>query len=57
MKQNDYVDENYPNYFKTISDGLNTRITQQCTRQGPSIYDKDDTIQPQNLAFGRPPVF
>jgi len=69
----DYVDENYPNYFKTISEkikyfhpafhsttpeGLNTRITflQQCTRQGPSIYDKDDTIQPQNLAFGRPPV-
>ena len=69
----DFIDENYPTYFSTISEkikyfhpgfhsttpeGLNTRLTflQQCCRQGPSIYDKKETIKPQNLAFGRPPV-
>jgi len=48
----------HPGFHSTTPEGLNTRVTflQQCTRQGPSIYDKDDTIQPQNLAFGRPPV-
>ena len=25
-------------------------------RQGPSIYDNRDTLQAQNLAFGRPPI-
>ena len=69
----DFVNEEYPTYFQTISEkiryfhpgfhsttpeGLNTRVTflQQCTRQGPSIYDKDANLAPQNLAFGRPPV-
>jgi hypothetical protein len=69
----DFIDGNYPNYFKTISEkikyfqpgfhsitpeGLNSRLTflNQCMRQGPSIYDKGSDIQPQNLAFGRPPI-
>lgn len=69
----DFIDGNYPNYFKTISEkikyfqpgfhsitpeGLNSRLTflNQCMRQGPSIYDKGSGIQPQNLAFGRPPI-
>ena len=69
----DFIDNNYPNYFQTISEkikyfqpgfhsttpeGLNSRLTflNQCMRQGPSIYDDRDTIQPQNLAFGRPPI-
>ena len=69
----DFVDANYPNYFKTISqkiqyfqpgyhsttpEGLNTRLTflNQCMRQGPSINNDTDAIQPQNLAFGRPPI-
>jgi hypothetical protein len=69
----DFIDGNYPNYFKTISEkikyfqpgfhsitpeGLNSRLTflNQCMRQGPSIYDKGDSIQPQNLSFGRPPI-
>ena len=69
----DFVDANYPNYFKTISqkiqyfqpgyhsttpEGLNTRLTflNQCMRQGPSINNTGDAIQPQNLAFGRPPI-
>ena len=69
----DFVDANYPNYFKTISqkiqyfqpgyhsttpEGLNSRLTflNQCMRQGPSINNDTDAIQPQNLAFGRPPI-
>jgi hypothetical protein len=47
-----------PGFHSTTPEGFNTRLTflQQCLRQGPSIYDNRDTIQPQNLAFGRPPV-
>jgi len=70
----DFIEANYPNYFKTISqkiqyfqpgyhsttpEGLNTRLTflNQCMRQGPSINnDPKSGVQPQNLAFGRPPV-
>ena len=69
----DFIDNNYPNYFQTISEkikyfqpgfhsttpeGLNSRLTflNQCMRQGPSIYDDRGTVQPQNLAFGRPPI-
>lgn len=69
----DFIDGNYPNYFKTISEkikyfhpgfhsitpeGLNSRLTflNQCMRQGPSIYDNNDDIRPQNLSFGRPPI-
>lgn len=69
----DFIDGNYPNYFKTISEkikyfhpgfhsitpeGLNSRLTflNQCMRQGSSIYDKGEGIQPQNLSFGRPPI-
>ena len=45
-------------FHSTTPEGLNTRLTflQQCMRQGPSIYDDNSTIQPQNLAFGRPPI-
>jgi len=69
----DFIDGNYPNYFRTISEkikyfhpgfhsitpeGLNSRLTflNQCMRQGPSIYDNNDDIRPQNLSFGRPPI-
>jgi hypothetical protein len=69
----DFIDDNYPNYFKTISEkiqyfqpgfhsitpeGFNSRLTflNQCMRQGPSVYDSGDNVQPQNLSFGRPPV-
>ncbi len=50
----------HPGFHSTTPEGLNTRTTflQQCVRQGPSVYDKNDStgIKPQNLAFGRPPV-
>ena len=48
----------HPGFHSTTPEGLNTRVTflQQCMRQGPSINDKADKIQPQNLSFGRPPV-
>ena len=48
----------HPGFHSTTPEGLNTRLTflQQCMRQGPSIYDNRDTIQAQNLAFGRPPI-
>ena len=50
----------HPGFHSTTPEGLNTRLTflQQCTRQGPSVYDKEDStgIKPQNLAFGRPPI-
>ena len=45
-------------FHSTTPEGLNTRLTflQQCMRQGPSVYDDNGSIQPQNLAFGRPPI-
>jgi len=48
----------HPGFHSMTPEGLNTRLTflQQCMRQGPSIYDDRDTVQPQNLAFGRPPI-
>ena len=48
----------HPGFHSTTPEGLNTRLTflQQCMRQGPSIYDNRDTIQAQNLAFGKPPI-
>lgn len=50
----------HPGFHSTTPEGLNTRLTflQQCIRQGPSVYDKNDStgIKPQNLSFGRPPV-
>ena len=47
-----------PGYHSTTPEGLNSRLTflHQCMRQGPSVYDDQATIQPQNLAFGRPPI-
>ena len=48
-----------PGYHSTTPEGLNTRLTflNQCMRQGPSINnDPESGVQPQNLAFGRPPV-
>ncbi len=69
----EFIDDNYPNYFKTISEkiryfqpgfhsvtpeGFNSRLTflNQCMRQGPSVNDSRDNVQPQNLSFGRPPI-
>ncbi len=48
----------HPGFHSNTPEGLNTRLTflQQCLRQGPSIYDKEDNIKPDNLSFGRPPI-
>ena len=48
----------HPGYHSTTPEGLNTRLTflQQCMRQGPSVNNKNSQVQPQNLAFGRPPI-
>ena len=50
----------HPGFHSNTPEGLNTRLTflQQCLRQGPSIYDKNDKngVKPDNLSFGRPPV-
>jgi hypothetical protein len=45
----------HPAFHSITPEGFNTRITflQQCGRQGPSMIDPG---QPQNTAFGRPPV-
>ena len=45
----------HPAFHSITPEGFNTRITflQQCGRQGPSFIDPN---QPQNTAFGRPPV-
>jgi len=51
----------HPGYHSLTPEGLNTRLTflHQCMRQGPSVYKTDPSgkgVQPQNLAFGKPPV-
>lgn len=45
----------HPAFHAITPEGLNSRLTflQQCGRQGPSFIDPN---QPQNTAFGRPPV-
>ena len=45
----------HPAFHSTTPEGFNERINflQQCGRQGPSFVDPN---QPQNTAFGRPPV-
>jgi hypothetical protein len=45
----------HPAFHSITPEGFNERINflQQCTRQGPSFIDPE---QPQNTAFGRPPV-
>ena len=45
----------HPAFHSITPEGFNSRITflQQCGRQGPSFIDPE---QPQNTAFGRPPV-
>lgn len=45
----------HPAFHSTTPEGFNERINflQQCGRQGPSFIDPN---QPQNTAFGRPPV-
>jgi hypothetical protein len=45
----------HPAFHSITPEGFNERINflQQCTRQGPSFIDPN---QPQNTAFGRPPV-
>jgi hypothetical protein len=44
----------HPAFHSTTPEGLNARLTflLQCTRQGPTLTAND----PNNLAFGRPPV-
>ena len=44
----------HPAFHSTTPEGLNTRLNflLQCTRQGP-IFEKNE---PNNLAFGRPPI-
>ena len=48
----------HPGYHSLTPEGLNTRLTflNQCMRQGPSINNSGDDVQPQNLSFGRPPI-
>jgi hypothetical protein len=45
----------HPAFHSITPEGFNSRINflQQCGRQGPSLIDPE---QPQNTAFGRPPV-
>ncbi len=45
----------HPAFHSITPEGFNTRINflQQCGRQGPSMLDPG---QPQNTAFGKPPV-
>lgn len=47
----------HPAFHSITPEGLNSRMTflQQCTRQGPT-FTKNGKEQPNNLAFGRPPV-
>ena len=68
----DYIDGNYPNYFRTISDkikyftpayhsitpeGLNSRLTfLNQCMRQGPSVNDSGTIQPQNLSFGRPPI-
>ena len=48
----------HPGFHSNTPEGLNTRLNflQQCMRQGASVYNSNDNIQPDNLAFGRPPI-
>lgn len=45
----------HPAFHSMTPEGFNSRLTflQQCGRQGPSFIDP---LQPQNTAFGKPPV-
>jgi hypothetical protein len=44
----------HPAFHSTTPEGFNSRLTflQQCTRQGPTL----ESVDANNLAFGRPPV-
>jgi hypothetical protein len=46
----------HPAFHSMTPEGMNSRLTflQQCTRQGPSIGA--DKGEPQNMAFGKPPI-
>jgi hypothetical protein len=60
----------HPSFHSITPEGFNSRLTflQQCTRQGPTIYQNgesgptfdlnrsSDAVSPDNLAFGSPPV-
>ena len=48
----------HPGFHSNTPEGLNTRLNflQQCMRQGASVYNSNDNIKPDNLAFGRPPI-
>ena len=46
----------HPSFHAITPEGFNSRLTflQQCTRQGPTV--NGDLKNPNNLAFGRPPI-
>jgi hypothetical protein len=60
----------HPSFHSITPEGFNSRLTflQQCTRQGPTVYQNSeagptfdlnrasDSLSPDNLAFGQPPV-
>jgi hypothetical protein len=57
----------HPAFHSITPEGFNSRLTflQQCTRQGPTVFQKDggfdlnresDALSPDNMAFGQPPV-
>jgi hypothetical protein len=60
----------HPAFHSITPEGFNSRLTflQQCTRQGPTVYQNgesgptfdlnspSDAVTPDNLAFGSPPV-
>ena len=60
----------HPAFHSITPEGFNSRLTflQQCTRQGPTVYQNgesgptfdlnrsSDAVSPDNLAFGSPPV-
>lgn len=47
-----------PVFHSLSPEGFNARLTflQQCMRQGPTVNQSMGTNNPNNLAFGRPPV-
>jgi len=54
-KISDKIKYFHPSFHSITPEGFNSRLNflHQCTRQGPT---KNDDGNPQNLAFGRPPV-
>jgi hypothetical protein len=53
---NEKIKHFHPAFHAITPEGFNNRLTflQQCTRQGPNI--REESVQTQNMAFGRPPI-